>query len=268
MKRLFLIAIVSLFASLAWAETKEGGIIGTGVVGQITGVDRFEVAGMPFNLPETLVLTGAESAADLQLGMTVVLNTARDGAGWQATTMRRLPVLVGPVTGLGEVMGIKVSGDLPLEGFVTVDGFWSTDGVVATRVELAKPKRAFVRGRYEQDGRIGQLALADSLPNVQTGEIVTAFGTFESDGLRVSEFNLGLFEGILPELILVEGFFDTPNAAGEAALLSAEAVTRAAANLDEQARLCALRGRLDFVEDELSPEIALIVRDFCISAGN
>ena len=118
MYRLILALAAILWAGLAWGEDKEGGIIGTGVVGEVTGVDAFEVGGMRFNLPENIELKGIDSVADLRMGMTLALSTQRDGSGWQATQLRRLPVLIGPVTGPGEVMGVRVTGDLPAEGAV------------------------------------------------------------------------------------------------------------------------------------------------------
>jgi len=50
----------------AFAGEKEGGIIGTGVIGQITGLDRFEVSGMQFDFASDIELKGLNSLADLR----------------------------------------------------------------------------------------------------------------------------------------------------------------------------------------------------------
>lgn len=81
MRRLVLAIILGFGFGIVGAEEKEGGIIGTGVIGEVTGLQIFEVAGMRFNLPDTIGLDGIDRIEDLQVGMTLSLRAARC-AGW------------------------------------------------------------------------------------------------------------------------------------------------------------------------------------------
>ncbi len=270
MRRLVLALILGLGFGLAGAEDKEGGIIGTGVVGEVTGLQTFEVAGMRFNLPDTLELDGIDRIEDLRMGMTLSLRAARDGEGWKAVELRRLPVLIGPVTGENEVMGVPVIGDLPKDGRVVIDGFWSVRGVVATRVTAAERGVDQVTGRYHPEGTVGTVQLLGGPEHkAEPGDIVTVSGKYQSGGFAIADMEIGVFDGTAPDLLLAEGFFDTPDEAGNAKLLNADAridVSRTAIVQDQKVRRCALRGRFDYERDALSEEDAQTLNDFCISA--
>lgn len=270
MRRLILALILSFGFGVAGAEDKEGGIIGTGVVGEVTGLETFEVAGMRFNLPSTIGLEGISRVEDLRMGMILSLRAARDGEGWKATELRRLPVLIGPVTGENEVMGVPVIGKVPKDGTVVIDGFWSAKGVVATRVTPTERGVDQVIGRYDPEGSVGTVRLLGGLEtNAEPGEIVTITGIYRSEGFTITESEIGVFRGAVPDLLLAEGFFDKPNEAGDATLLTVDA--RMALNTDafggdRKIRRCALHGRFDFERSAITAKDAQTVEDFCISA--
>ena len=116
------------------------------------------------------MLKGVNTVDDLRMGMTVALSAERDGSGWQTTQLRRIPVLIGPITGAGEVMGVAVEGELPAEGSVIIDGYWTDDGVIATRVSPAGASKSQITGRFDPTGAIGAVpvtGVADRLSAIQ-----------------------------------------------------------------------------------------------------
>lgn len=280
MKRIVLILSLMIFATPLFGDDKEGGIVGTGVVGSVTAIDRFEVSGMRFGFASGLELKGLESLDDLRMGMTLVLSTAPDGNAWQATQLRHVPVLSGPVTGPNEVMGVPVTGDLVATGdlpetgdlqdaaSVTVDGFWSKTGVVASRISPAPAGLQQVTGVYHADrASVGGVKVTASPSlGLADGKIVTVTGRFENGLLITESVDTELFMGKAPDLILVEGFFSEPNERDEVSL---NGVAVAAANLEDaidpatQVRRCALRGRLDFALSDLPADELATIESFC-----
>ncbi len=268
MKQIFLVLSLMMFATPLFGDEKEGGIVGTGVVGSVTGIDQFEVSGMRFGFSSDLELKGLESLDDLRMGMTLVLSTAPDGNAWQATQLRHVPVLSGPVTGPNEVMGVPVTGDLEDAASVTVDGFWSKTGVVASRISPAPAGLQQVTGVYDADqatvGRV-KVQVTPSFSQAD-GKIVTVTGRFENGLLVTETVDTELFMGSAPDLILVEGFFSEPNERDEVSL---NGVAVAAANLGgtidpaTQVRRCALRGRLDFALSDLPANELATIESFC-----
>ncbi|MEM9098647.1 MAG: hypothetical protein AAGC79_08980 [Pseudomonadota bacterium] len=270
MRRLVFALILGFGFGFAGAEEKEGGIIGTGVVGEVTGLATFEVAGMRFNLPDMVELDGIDRVEDLRMGMTLSLRAERDGDGWKAIEVRRLPVLIGPITGANEVMGVPVIGDLPRTGSVIVDGFWSMDGVVATRITPTERSGGQVTGRYDPNGSVGAIRLINDLSNrVEPGDIVTVRGNYSDEGFTVFDAETGIFKDAPPDLLLAEGFFDQPNAEGDVTLLTIDAKMASksdAFDRNQKIRRCALNGRFDYERSALSAADTQTIDDFCISA--
>ncbi|WP_282609044.1 hypothetical protein [Pelagibius sp. Alg239-R121] len=268
MKRILLVLSLMMIVTPIFGDEKEGGIVGTGVVGSVTGVDQFEVSGMRFGFSSDLELKGLKSLEDLRMGMTLVLSTAPDGNAWQATQLRHLPVLSGPVTGPNEVMGVPVTGDLEDAASVTVDGFWSKTGVVASRISPAPAGLQQVTGVYDADqatvGRV-KVQAAPSL-SLADGKIFTVTGRFENDLLVAETVETELFMGNAPDLILVEGFFSEPNEKDEVSLNGvavAAATEGGAIDPATQVRRCALRGRLDFALSDLPANELATIESFC-----
>jgi len=268
-----LISVLSLlFAWPLFAEEKEGGIIGTGVIGQITGLETFEVAGMRFDFAHDIELKGLSTLDDLRMGMTLAISTHRDGNSWQIDSLRHIPVLRGPVTAEGEVMGVPVDGDLPSSGTVQIDGFWSKNGVVATRiVEIAQPT-VEVSGVYNGRDLIGQVPVRGAgLTGIAAGTPLSVSGQFTNGVIVVETAMEGTFMGPSPDLALLEGYFQ-PLAASDALGLQGVAIAGAASErevvLDHLVRRCALKGRTDFSRSDLTQSDAELVASFCSSASN
>lgn len=272
MTRILFLAAALLFSWPLLAKEKEGGIIGTGVIGQVTGVDVFEVSGMRFGFAPDIELKGIASLEDLRMGMTLSLSTGRDGNAWEVKTLEHTPLLSGPITGPGEVMGVPVAGTLPTTGQVMVDGFWSETGVVATRVTAFTQRTARVSGIYDGRGRVGQVPVRGAdLSGFAAGETLTVSGQFESVALTAEEITSGPFMGPEPDLVLLEGFYQPmPNSTALSlqGVAVASAASEATTSLNELVRRCALNGRTDFSRSALTAVEEDIVNSFCVSASN
>jgi hypothetical protein len=268
-----LVSILCLLcASPLLAEEKEGGIIGTGVIGQITGLENFEVSGMRFGFASDIELKGLSSLNDLRMGMTLALSTGRDGDSWQIKSLRHMPVLTGPITAAGEVMGVPVIGDLPSSGTVLIDGFWSKDGIVASRIVQVAQDSVEVTGVYDGAGLIGQVPVqGEGLAGFAKGTPLSVTGRFENGLVIVGSAMEGPFMDASPDLMLLEGYFQ-PMPANDVLSLQGVAIASAAgerdAGLDKLVRRCSLNGRTDFSRGDLTQGDADIVNSFCISASN
>lgn len=268
MRRTLLTLFCMVLAWPLWGNEKEGGIIGTGAIGQVTGIGEFEVNGMRFTLPTETTVDGVDSIADLDIGMTIAMRAENDGAEWRTTYLRRLPVLVGPVTGPSEVMGMTVIGDVPDKGWVSVDGFWSEAGVIASRVVRVGEGVQRITGPFSTDGRVGSLAIvSDISPDLRDGDIVAAEGQFSDGVFRVTGLESTIFRGRAPELILTSGYPSTPDESGMYRLLGtgAEAMSGGSQSVhpEEKITRCALRGKLDFDLAALESTERAVVIAFC-----
>ena len=249
-----LILVVTL--PLLMAADKEGGIIGTGVVGQITGLGQFEVSGMQFKLENDIPIEGFESVQDLEMGMTLAVRASRRGDEWWATHIRRVQVMVGPVTSSSEVMGVPIIGELPDAERVSIDGFWSEAGIVATRIEVAREKEDSVTGPVDQLKRAFELVGSPSeFPEIDGDGIITLKGSYIGGKFVIQSTNTGLFEGIEPNLIMAEGYFSKPDENGETSFTGsgARSSVEKADTKDLQTRSirCSFNGRADFELDDI-----------------
>jgi len=261
-----------LFGWPLLAEEKEGGIIGTGVIGRITALNKFEVSGMRFDFAPDIELKGVRAVEDLRMGMTLALSTGRDGEAWQIKTLQHVPAMSGPVTAPGEVMGVPVAGALPDSGNVQVDGFWSETGIVPSRIAEIPEDSAQVSGIYDGRGRIGRVPVQGAtLSDFAAGQTLTATGRFVDGKIMADTVMQGPFMGPPPDLVLLEGFFQSMPAT-DSLSLHGIAVTSAAAEqdagVDELVRRCAFNGRTDFVRNALTPSEEEVVNSFCVSASN
>ncbi len=245
-----LLFVICAFPLLIGAD-KEGGIIGTGVVGQITGLGQFEVSGMKFEIDKDVSIQGLESLRELDMGMTFAVRAKREGDDWFATHIRRVHVVVGPVTSNSEVMGIPVIGELPEGGRVRVDGFWSEEGIVASLIEPVADGEDSITGPIDQIERVGELLSADGTPlTIKEEGIITLNGLYESGKFTVNSSSTGLFDGEEPNLLMAEGYFSKPDKDGESSFLVTGARSAAQQN-DPQGQQsksvrCSYNGRTDF----------------------
>ncbi|MCT4553206.1 MAG: DUF5666 domain-containing protein [Pelagimonas sp.] len=272
MRLLTVLALVCAPLALM-AEEKEGGVIGTGIMGEITALGSIYVNGQHIRFAPDMALDGLETRADLTVGMTVAAAVQRDGADWLASAIRHVPVLRGPVTGPGEVMGIPVSGtDLPARGHVQIDGFWTAEGVIATRLRAIAQGPAQVSGPYDTDAegmdRVAGLRFAGIAPqHLEPGQIITVSGAFEQGLLQAQSLERGLFPGAQPDLVLAQGYLSAPDPSGIYRLIGAGVVAftdqpQMITPSNEVLR-CALHGRMDFDRDALTSEARAALPALC-----
>ncbi|MEM8803871.1 MAG: hypothetical protein AAGF55_15200 [Pseudomonadota bacterium] len=254
------------------AEEKEGGIIGTGVIGQITALDQFAVSGMQFDFAPDMEIVGVRGLEDLRIGMTLVLGTGRNGADWQIHSLRHMPLLSGPVTAPGEIMGVPIVGDLPSAGSFQIDGFWTDSGIVASRIVASPDRTAQVSGTYNGRGMVGQVPVQSAeLSAFSAGQTLTVRGIFQDGAIIANSVEEGAFDGPTPGLVLLEGAYQTTDATD---LVSLQGIAFASSNAEESVgseglvRHCAWNGRTDFLRNTLSANEQEIVASFCISATN
>lgn len=264
-----LIVLCLLFLGLPLqAQQKEGGIIGTGVLGQITALGSIYVNGLHIQFAPGMTLEGIANRTDLRPGMNVAALIEPSGDSWQTGYLRRVVALQGPVTGPGEVMGVPVTGTLPAEGWVQVDGFWSIEGLVAGHITPVQPGPAKATGPFDPTGRVGLLPFDGITPkHAAAGDSVTIHGSFVDGVLQAETFEKGLFTGDAPDLVLAEGFLSPPDTTGRYELIGAGIVayTDNPGMIDPRARsmLCSVGGRSDFDITALPSSTRDRVRRLC-----
>jgi hypothetical protein len=277
--RRILLALLALLLFLpalgpVWGEDKtkdqpkEGGIIGTGVLGQITRLGSIYVNGLHIHFAPDMALVGIDAVSDLRPGMTVAATISPKGADWQANTLRRLPVLVGPVTGPNEVMGVQVSGAvIPAHGVARIDGFWTEFGVVATHVEPAPHSPHFASGPFGP-GRLGTMQFDGIAPqHLREGDVITLQGSFGGDRFHATSLEKGLFVGENPKLVLAEGFLSTPDPSGIYRLIGAGlfAYTERPEMIDPTQKLyrCGWQAQMDIDPQVLGPKVQQRISRIC-----
>lgn len=272
MIRTLLAIIIFIFASSVFAEDKEGGIIGTGVIGRITALDQFEVSGMQFDFAPDIELKNLTTLEELRIGMTLALSTGRDGASWQIKELRHMPIVTGPITGPGEVMGIPVVGKLPSFGTVQIDGFWSENGIVATRIVEVAQDHVQISGVYDGRDRINLVPIRGTgVSGFVEGQNLIVSGKYKNGEVLVESVLQGPFMGDSPDLVLLEGYFQSVSASDSFSLhgvSSTSAVSDTDIGVDQLVRRCSVNGRMDFLISDLNQSDAELVRSFCISASN
>ncbi|MEM9330777.1 MAG: DUF5666 domain-containing protein [Pseudomonadota bacterium] len=257
MKHLLIrILFLAITLPMLIAADKEGGIIGTGVVGQITGLGQFEVSGMQFELDQNIPLDGVSSLRELEMGMILAVRAIREGNDWRATQIRRIQVVVGPVTSPSQVMGIPIIGDLPETGRVSIDGFWSEAGIVATRIEAIGPGEDSITGPVNQIKRVGNLMTDNGTqPSIEEDGILTIKGAYSDGSFVIRSTDVGLFKGIEPNLLMAEGYFSKPDQNGETRFIGTGARSTlenpGSQDLQIKSTRCSFNGRLDFELNEV-----------------
>ncbi len=219
-------------------EEREGGIVGTGIVGTITEVGSIYVNGQHIRFDQDQSVAsplGERLASTLVAGETVIAEAIRDGDAWHARSLRAYLPIVGPVTkiveGQIEILGALVevsenaasiaelAGGAITEGdWVAVSGLWRGGVVVASRIERVDPlPMASVVGTYRSEageGRVGSVRMLDiDIQHARPLDVLTVQGAPTPDGIEVEAVTIGLFTGPVGE-VLIEGYLSEPNIEG------------------------------------------------------
>jgi len=198
-------------------EEREGGIIGTGIVGTITELGSIIVNAqrVTFEADDMAVSAlGDRPAADLRPGETVIVAAYPKGANWQAQTIEVFYPVIGPVDltdGAISVMGTgidvqnldaasqRVLGSLRTGDWIAVNGLWKDARVQASTVSAISPTKARISGSFMQVGA----------SRFVIGETVVA----GLDIIAAESVRIGLFSTPMRS-ILIEGYLSTPDSQG------------------------------------------------------
>ena len=248
-------------------DEKEGGILGTGIVGTITGLGSIVVNGQHIEFDPSLTIGDgltATTAGALVPGHTVAVVAHKDDGNWRAASIRQVLPLVGPATigpdGRLRVLGTQVvppSGQTPpADGdWIAVSGLWKDRQVVASRLEsLPSSATARIEGSIlEQTANeplvVGETRIVGIVPqHVETGDVVRAFGTAGQDVFEANRLEAGLFVDS-PSIVLAEGYLSPPGPTGLYTLLGSNLVafTENPTMIDSAIRLfaCGRSGEID-----------------------
>ncbi|WP_299845021.1 DUF5666 domain-containing protein [uncultured Roseovarius sp.] len=234
--RLVILQLVFLLLaplSTAQEDEREGGIIGTGIVGTITHLGSIFVNRQHIFIDDALPVTGAvppRSAGALRVGHVVSVVVRPDGDKWRARHIRQILPLVGPVEAIGQgtltVMGTSVKLDEPdprlqIGDWVAVSGLWQGQAVRASRVEPVPDadRTARLSGTYfgtDKDVRDvvgGTVITGIKTQHLKSGDLIRVFGQPVPGGINATRLESNLFDTTVG-IIQAEGYFSAPRPDG------------------------------------------------------
>lgn len=205
-------------------DQREGGLTGTGIVGEITALGSIWVNEHRIVLPADVPLTSAINTTSpnaLVAGDVVAVSVKREADTWVAQEVTHIHPLIGPVTDVTDtsltILGVQVA--LPANvrairvgDHVAVSGFWSNGRVKATRVVLVDDNASTsLLGSYSERANgagfnIGPVYLdIDPLQHAREGDVVQAQGRWQDGAFVVTDIHLGLFKHPRA-IVLAEGY--------------------------------------------------------------
>lgn len=251
-----LLACVSLLlsASFGWTaddekEPREGGILGTGIVGTITQLGSIIVNGQRITFDDTDMATsimGARRAAALTPGDTVAVVAQKTGRDWQADSIRvhyaaiapvvwkndTLHVLGSPVDLSDAVAGTRNTAATLTNGdWIAVNGLWKGTTLMASKITPVRAqKMATISGSYMTTAGGKSFVIGGSVVNgldllhVASGDVVTVSGQARDGGIMAEMVAIGLFAAPVQNMI-AEGYLSRPSADGYYTVLGSGAVS-------------------------------------------
>jgi len=258
--RIGLCALFALALALAalprafGAEEREGGLIGTGVIGVlgvVTGLGSIHVNGLRITYDPALRVEtafGAMPPSSLVPGHTVQIEALdRDGT-WVARSIERHQPLVAPVEavpGYGRIRvlgatvevpeGIAMPGLLRRGTWVDISGLWRGDTLVASRIDVVPPlESVMVRGTLSGSAlsgwRVGGVRVTGIGPrHARPGRTMAVRGwPVAAPGgpiLRARSYSARDFSGDTRRMV-VEGYLSTPTAGGVYTVFGSGATAR------------------------------------------
>ncbi len=238
---MFLRILAAILIMTAWVapvtardnEDREGGIIGTGIVGTITDLGSIIVNGLHLEITDDMPVDGAipaMNASELRPGHTVAIVAERQGDDWYARNIRQVYPLVGEVSATTEagitVMGTEVElndllPEIKVGDWVAISGLWQGQKVNASMIErLPRPQpEARLSGTYLGPDRNGNDMVGDTViigirpSHLQPGDLVRVFGRPTPNGIDATRLETHLF-GERVGVVQVQGYYSTPQPDG------------------------------------------------------
>lgn len=232
-----LMALLTGFGAVSYAQDSddvEGGTIGTGIMGVVTGFGSVHIAGLQVEVPDGLQVTSRFGARDLDqiaVGQTVVIDAqARNGALW-AQRIQAYYAVVAPVTQISadrmellglslDITGVSAEG-ISAGDWVALSGLWQGNALSVSHIEpVTTREQVVVNASYSRNGKgaaqIGPFALAGpELGHAQVGDQLVVQGLWDSERamLLPAQIDKPLFGGDGKRL-LIEGYMSQPDATG------------------------------------------------------
>ncbi|SLN30207.1 hypothetical protein TRL7639_01239 [Falsiruegeria litorea R37] len=214
-------------------EDREGGIIGTGIVGTITELGSIIVNGQRIIFDGDMPVAGSVpemTAKDLTPGLTVAVVATPNGDDWQARDIRQILPLVGPVTSVAldhlVVLGTKViigtsEHDLNTGDWVAVSGLWRGQDVAASSFarlphtsKIARISGTFLTTDAQGRAVIGNTPITSITPtHLSTGDLVRVEGIPIGNTIQALRLETGLFDQPV-SLVQIEGYYSPPQPDG------------------------------------------------------
>ncbi|MBO9397965.1 hypothetical protein J7400_14855 [Shimia sp. R9_2] len=258
-------------------EAREGGLTGTGIVGEIVKLGSIIVNTQRITFAPDMQVSsaaGPKPASALRPGQTVAVAVQRDGDHWAADAITQVHPIVGPVSEVHPdalvVMGARILKDarapeVAVGDWIAVSGFWNRETVIATAIEVVPPQaQASVQGSYASapedtpSWKLGAVTMNGPRPEHATeGQILRVYGTAQRDGLEVRDMRLGVFDA--PKaLVLAEGYFSVVSVTGHYTVagsgLSSYTEQRGDVMTQDKVRICGVDGTIVKPDAVLSAE--------------
>ena len=248
MIRLLRISLLMVWALTAFTpasaeDEREGGIIGTGIVGTITKLGSIWVNGQHIELSPKLRVADSPAlklATGLQPGHTVAVIAEHSASGWVARYVRQVLPLVGPIEAVSPdhvtIMGTEVRLPKPygfnIGDWVAVSGLWQDNRVIASRLDavpagrrVARISGSFIGNIANGQPSVGQTRILRITPrHARPGDFIVAYGTPVPGGLKAKRLEKNLFAGDVG-VMLVEGYLSPPAPDGVYSLLGSGLVS-------------------------------------------
>lgn len=229
-------------------EDREGGIIGTGIVGIITELGSIIVNGQRVTFPQDAVANsdiGGRMATSLTPGETVVVVARKMPADWQAESIHLHYPIIGPVAlkdGALTVLGVDLdlsdavdethlmSPRLKNGDWIAVSGLWKGETLMVSKLTAVDPQKSGTLSGSYMPGSVDTFMIGGArisgldLTHVKPGDSVTVTGRPEPEGLKAQTVRIGLFSGPM-ETIIAQGYMSQPTASGLYTILGSGVVS-------------------------------------------
>lgn len=247
-------------------DLREGGLTGTGIVGEITDLGSIIVQGHRITFEPSLTTQSAlgdKPADQLLPGDVVAVALKRQAQAWHAEEISEIYPLVGPIEAVSKdtiaVLGVEVSLQTEAKtarvgNWIAVSGFWENERVIATRIqEIAPLEHAIVQGSFAKpDGNasvsVGGIALPNlAVEHAREGDVLRVSIDIAGEQWRVISIDHGLFSTPVA-LVLAEGYFSDVAPSGHYTIsgsgLSSYLEIQGRDMTSERVSLCGIDGQL------------------------
>lgn len=238
------------------AEEREGGLVGTGVIGVlgvVTGLGSIHVNGMRITYDPALHVEtafGSASPDTIVPGHTVQIEARQRDGTWVARSIQRHQPLIAPVEAISRgrirvlgttveiAEGIAIIGTIRRGTWIDVSGLWRGDTLVASRIEMVPPQRMIalrgtLTGSSTTGWYVGGVRVAGiRSSHLKAGQAVAVRGRAmrARDGgtfVRAQDYALRDFSEDTDRAV-VEGYLSTPSLYGTYTVFGSGATALAA----------------------------------------